>query len=207
MCNIDNNVFPALPIRMGPSITQADPVGILASLNLYRYAQNEPINMMDPDGSRACTSEQEKTCRVSAASVGRNSRVARRLPQTFALRMSTGLRAGVKNRSALRVHPSYCASISFRRPNLTGRAREVTCITGRRIRIRRPVPAITKRAFHLLAALGLIFGEPACLPSAIEWNTSWAMTCGSPVSMLLRRGRNRVARTIFCDPPSLCRVR
>jgi RHS repeat-associated protein len=51
--------------------TQADPLGLAASLNAYRYAQADPIRLIDANGLRACTSEQVKSCRRGCAALGK----------------------------------------------------------------------------------------------------------------------------------------
>ncbi|MEX2048436.1 MAG: RHS repeat-associated core domain-containing protein [Gemmatimonadota bacterium] len=44
--------------------TQQDPIGIAAGLNLYGYADGDPINFSDPFGLKGCDVDNDEPCPV-----------------------------------------------------------------------------------------------------------------------------------------------
>lgn len=54
---------------MGP-VTQEDPIGIAGGLNLYGYANGDPINFSDPFGPCLPEDDNEEDCPVRAEASG-----------------------------------------------------------------------------------------------------------------------------------------
>jgi hypothetical protein len=54
-------VYDARPIR---SLTQEDPLGLAGGLNLYGYANGDPVNFSDPFGLQGCSINDRSDCPI-----------------------------------------------------------------------------------------------------------------------------------------------